>query len=126
MSMRSNIGRVRGLGSAKSGTHHWWVHRLTAIAMPFLSVWLLASLARGVAADYATLISWIANPVVAILLILFSGTMFFHIRLGLQILVEDYVHTEGNKVAALVLITFACIAGAVAAIFSILKIAFGN
>jgi succinate dehydrogenase / fumarate reductase, membrane anchor subunit len=126
MSMRSSIGRVRGLGSAKSGTHHWWMQRVTAIAMALLGVWLLASLVRGVAADHATLTAWIGNPVVAVLLILFCVTMFYHIRLGLQVLIEDYLHGEGGKLAALVALSFGCIASAVACIFSILKIAFGN
>jgi len=126
MSMRSNIGRVRGLGSAKSGTHHWWMQRVTAIAMALLGVWLIASLARGVAADYATLTAWIDRPLVAVLLILFCATLFYHVRLGLQVLIEDYLHGDGGKVAALIAVSFGCIGGAVACIFAILKIAFGN
>jgi succinate dehydrogenase / fumarate reductase, membrane anchor subunit len=125
MSMRSNIGRVRGLGSAKTGTHHWWMQRVTAIGMALLGVWLIVSLASGVAADLTRLTAWIGNPVVAILLILFCATLFYHVRLGLQVVVEDYIHSEGLKVAALVGITFACVLGTVACLFSILKIAFG-
>lgn len=125
MSMRSELGKVRGLGSAKSGTHHWWMQRVTAIGMALLGAWLVASLARGVAADHATVTAWLGHPVVAVLLILFCLTLFYHARLGLQVIIEDYLHRDGPKIAALVAVTFGCIAGAVAAVFSIVKIAFG-
>jgi succinate dehydrogenase / fumarate reductase, membrane anchor subunit len=121
--MRSDIGTVRGLGAAKSGTHHWWMQRMTAVGMLLLGIFVIASLAQGVASTHATFMAWLAQPWVAVLMGLFVVNMFYHIRLGLQVLVEDYVNDHGNKYAALIALTFFCVVGASMGLFALLKIA---
>jgi succinate dehydrogenase / fumarate reductase, membrane anchor subunit len=123
MSMRSNLGAVRGLGSAKSGTHHWWMQRMTAVAMLLLGLFFMASLAQGVANSHLVFTTWLAQPWVAVLMTLFVINLFYHIRLGMQVLIEDYVHDHGNKYAALMALTFFCILGAALGVFAILRIA---
>ncbi len=123
MSMRSDLGKVRGLGASKSGTHHWWMQRMTAVGMLLLGLFLVASLAQGVAGSHAVFTAWLAQPWVAVLMLLFVLTLFYHVRLGLQVLIEDYVHDHGNKYAALVALTFFCILGAAMGAFAILKVA---
>lgn len=125
MSLRTELGKVRGLGAAKAGTHHWWLQRATAIALIPLAVWLIASLVSHVAGGHAVVTAWIGNPLVAVLLLLFVVAMFYHARLGLQVVIEDYVHDHGMKLAALLAVSFLAIAGGVAGVFAILKIAFG-
>lgn len=126
MSLRTPLGRVRGLGSAKDGTHHFWVQRVTAIALIPLSVWLVASLVALVGADYSVAREWVASPLVAVLLILFIATGLYHFKLGLQVVIEDYVHHHGLKIAALLANTFfAVLVGAYCA-FAVLKIAFAG
>jgi succinate dehydrogenase / fumarate reductase membrane anchor subunit len=119
----TELGRVRGLGSAKEGAHHWWQQRLTASANLFLMVWLLISIARQPAYDFATLHAWMASAWVAIPMILLITSVFYHFRLGLQVLIEDYVHDE-SRVVLMILLTFFTVTTAVIAIFSILRIAF--
>ncbi|MEP7005353.1 MAG: succinate dehydrogenase, hydrophobic membrane anchor protein [Sphingomonas bacterium] len=118
----TELGRVRGLGSAKEGTHHWWHHRLTAGSNLFLMLWLVISVARQPAYDFGALHAWMASAWVAIPMILLIVSVFYHFRLGLQILIEDYQHGE-SRVVAMVLLNFFVIATAAIAIFSILKIA---
>ncbi len=126
MSLRTPLGRVRGLGSARGGTHHWWLQRLTAIALVPLTVWFLASIVALASADRLVVLMWLGTPVVAVLMILFIGTCFYHLKLGLQVVIEDYVHDGGLKMASLILNSFVCILLAVACIFAVLKIAFGG
>jgi succinate dehydrogenase / fumarate reductase, membrane anchor subunit len=121
--MRSDIGTVRGLGAAKSGTHHWWMQRMTAVGMLLLGIFVVASLAQGVAGTHAAFVAWLAQPWVAVLMGLFVVTLFYHVRLGLQVFIEDYVHDHGNKYAALIALTFFCVLGAAMGLFAILKIA---
>ena len=119
----TSIGRVRGLGSAKEGMHHWWHQRLTAGGNLLLVLWFIISIARLPGYDRATLVAWIASPWVAIPLILLVLSVFYHFRLGLQVAIEDYVD-GGARVAWLVLLNaFVLVAGAIA-LFSILSIAF--
>lgn len=124
MSLRTPLGRVRGLGSAKGGVGHWWAQRMTAVALVPLLLWFVASLVQMAGADYAHVTAWIANPVVAVLLVLLLGAGFYHLSLGLQVVIEDYVHGEPARLVSLVLIRFAGWILAAAAIFSVLKIAF--
>jgi len=124
MSMRTPLGRVRGLGSAKEGVGHWWAQRLTAVALVPLLVWFVASLVEMAGADYAHVVAWIAEPPVAVLLALLFVAGFYHLALGLQVVIEDYVHTEPARLVSLIVVRFGCWALAVAAIFSVLKIAF--
>lgn len=125
MSMRTPLKNVRRLGSAKEGADHFWKQRVTAVANVFLGlflVWLIASL---IGADYGTVKARIANPAIALALIalVISGTV--HMRLGMQTIIEDYVHGEGSKVVLLVLNTFFAASIALASIFAVLKISFG-
>jgi succinate dehydrogenase / fumarate reductase membrane anchor subunit len=124
-SRRTPLARVRGLGSAHGGTDHFWKQRLTAVSNLVLVcflVWLLASL---VGADYATVRDTLARPHIAVLLLLLilSGTI--HMRLGMQTIIEDYVHSEGRKVAALMLNSFFAILVAATSAFAVLKLSFG-
>ena len=124
MQLRTPLSRVLGLGSAKDGTSHWWAQRLTALALLPLMLWLMVSLATMPAYDFATLRSFVAQPLTAVLLILLAGAMLYHAKLGLAVVVEDYSR-GGAKVALLILIDFAVVALAVAALFSVLRIALG-
>jgi len=126
MSLRTDLGKVRGLGSAKEGVHHWWAQRLTALALIPLVLWFVASVAGLTGADIAPVRAWIAQPVTAVLLLLLIAATFHHMQLGLQVVIEDYVHTECVKVTGIVLVKFAAVVLAVAAGFSVLKIAFAG
>ncbi len=126
MSLRSPLGQARGLGSAKSGTEHWWMQRLTAIALLPLSLWLVAGLVCHAGSDHAAVSAWLAQPWTAVAMILFLSTMFYHSQLGLQVVIEDYVHGEFSRIASLVLMKFAHVALAAAGIFAVLKVAFGQ
>ena len=126
MGTGTGIGRVRGLGSAKHGSSHWWRQRVAAVANLLLVTWFVFSLFRLPSLDHGTIVQWIASPVVAVGLILMTVSVFYESRLGLQVVVEDYVHEDAGKVFFVLLLDFYAIAGAALAIFSILKIAFGG
>ncbi len=119
----TELGRVRGLGSAKHGAHHWWTQRLTAAANLILLPWFVASLVMLPAYDYATMAAWMSSAWVAIPLVLLIANLFYHIRLGLQVVIEDYQHGETRIVLMLLLNAFVFIAAATG-IFSVLRIAF--
>lgn len=122
MSLRSPLGRVLGLGTAKDGTEHWWAQRLSAVALAGLGLWFAWSLASMSAFDHNAATVFISGPANSILLLLLSVTMAYHSYLGIQVVIEDYVHAPGLKVAALVVSRFAHITLAVAAIFAIMRI----
>ncbi|MBT8131161.1 MAG: succinate dehydrogenase, hydrophobic membrane anchor protein [Gammaproteobacteria bacterium] len=127
MSRRSALGTVRGLGSAKEGVGHWWAQRISAIALIPLGLWLLVSMASMTGAgrtDFLSMTDWIASPFNAVLLILFIGTVSYHSALGVQVVIEDYVH-GGLKVISLILQKFAHAVVAAAGIFAVLRIALG-
>ena len=126
MGSGSGIGRVRGLGSAKHGSIHWWRQRVTAVSNLLLASWFVVSLFRLPSFEHGAIVQWIGAPMVAVPLILLTVSVFYHLRLGLQVVMEDYVHEEGGKVFFVLLLNFYSIAGAALAIFSILKIAFGG
>ena len=119
----TSIGRVRGLGSAKSGTHHWWRQRLTAGSNLFVMTWLIISIARMPAYDYGSVRTWLASPWAAIPMTLLIVSVFTHFRLGLQVVIEDYQQNESRVVLLVLLNLFVAVAAATA-IFSIAKIAF--
>ena len=125
MRMVTPIARVRGLGSAKSGAHHWWLERLTSVSTVVLFVWFIVSLVRLPDLDYGTVIEWLADPLAAVPMILLIISTFWHLKLGMQVVWEDYIH-ESTKVFAIVATNFLTIAGAALAIFAVLKIAFGG
>lgn len=118
----TELGRVRGLGSAKEGAGHWWQQRVTAFVNIALIVWLIVSLARLPGLDYAVVAGWVRNPLVAVPLLLIVFNTFWHVRLGLQVVIEDYQHDETRIVLLGLRDIFLFGAGALAA-FSILKVA---
>lgn len=126
MGTGTEIGRVRGLGSAKSGAHHWWLQRVTAAGNLAVMTWFIVSLLRLPSLDHATVVHWIQSPLVAVPLLLLVISVVWHFRLGLQVFLEDYVHDAGQKIIVLLLLNFYTVAAAGIAIFSILKIAFGG
>jgi succinate dehydrogenase membrane anchor subunit len=125
VSLQSPLGRVLGLGSAKDGVHHWWVQRLTSVALIPLAVWLLVSLLALPSLDYTTVHGWIAHGWTALILSLVIGVATWHSQLGVQVIIEDYVHS-GVKTVALVFSSFAHTLVGAAAIFATLRIAFGG
>jgi succinate dehydrogenase / fumarate reductase membrane anchor subunit len=124
MSLRSPLGRVLGHGAAKEGVHHWWVQRLTSIALIPLTVWFVISLLAMPSFEYETVRSWASQSWTALLLVLFIAIATWHSKLGVQVVVEDYVH-GGLKTLSLIFSTFAHTLVAAAAIFAVLKVAFG-
>ena len=125
MSLQSPIARVRGLGSAKEGVHHWWAQRLTAIALVPLSLWFIYSLVVVTGADYATVTAWLGNTLNAALMLLFLFSLYYHAALGVQVVIEDYIDSEWQKIACIILVKFlAWIAGLSAAI-AVLKVYLG-
>jgi len=126
MSLRTPLGRVRGLGSAKEGTQHWWHQRVTALALVLLSGWFVISLILMTGASYEEVRAWIGHPVVTGLLLLTIGFTFYHLKLGLQVVIEDYVHSEMIKVGSLMLMSSTCLVVGVASALSVLFVAFGN
>ena len=125
MSLRSPLGQARGLGTAKEGVGHWWAQRLTAVALIPLTIWFVASVAALAGADHQTLRDWVASPLVASILILLIVATFYHAYLGLQVVIEDYVHGEGVKIAGLVVVKGLSILLAVIGIVSVLTLLFG-
>ena len=120
------IAKVRGLGSAHSGSHHWLLQRFTAIGNLLASVWFVASLLLLPNLSFATVSEWIARPVPALALGLLVVTTFWHARLGMQVFLEDYVHEHANKFAALAALNFACFIGAAFGLFCIVRLALGG
>ena len=125
MSMRTPLGKVRGLGSARDGTHHWWMQRVTAIANLPLTIFFIVFIIAHLGGTRAELVATITNPMIAILLSLTMISVLWHMRLGLQVVIEDYVHAPAAKLAALLANTFFTAALGVAALFAILKMSFG-
>lgn len=124
MGSGTGLGRVRGLGSAKSGTHHWIVQRFTAAGNILLVLWLIFSIAQLPGLDYDSVTGWLAQPLVAVPMMLMLVSIFWHLKLGLQVLIEDYIHDEGSKFGVIMLLNFYAIGGAAFGIFAIAKIAF--
>lgn len=126
MSLRSPLGRVLGLGSAKDGTEHWWGQRVSAIALLILGLWFAFALATLSGFSYEEAVAFIGRPVNSILLLLLTLTLAYHSYLGLQVVIEDYVHAPGLKLASLLLSRYAHILLGVAAAFAVLKIGLGT
>ena len=124
-STRSALGRAQGLGSAKTGVDAWWRARVSALALVPLTVWFAASIIAHTDSDYATLIAWLRTPLVSLLMVLLLAGIFYHAALGLQVVIEDYVHSA-LKTVALLTIRFACYGLAVAGILAILRISFSQ
>ncbi len=124
--LRTPLSRARGLGSARQGVHHWWAQRITAVALIPLVTWFAISLIMLSGADYAVVRAWIGSPVVMVLLTLTIVIGLHHGQLGMQEVVEDYVHGEGMKLALIVLLRFTAVFFGLAAIVAILRIGFGG
>jgi succinate dehydrogenase / fumarate reductase, membrane anchor subunit len=123
--LRSPLGRALGLGSAKEGVEHWWMQRVTAVALVPLTLWFVAALIAHLGADYTAAVAWLRSPLTAIAMILLAVAVFVHMGLGLQVVIEDYVQHEAAKIASLVVLRLACWALGAAALFAVLRVAFG-
>ena len=126
MSMETPLGRVRGLGAAGHGAEHWWQERATSISTLLLFVWLLVSLIRLPSLDYGTLNEWLASPLAAVPMLLLIVSTFWHVKLGLQVVVEDYVHEEGAKLFWILVINLLSIFAGALALFAVFDIALGG
>lgn len=124
MGAGTELGRVRGLGSAKDGVHHWWLQRVTATSNIVLVLWFVFSLVRLPALDYTSVTVWLRQPVAAVPMLLLIVSVFWHFRLGVQVFIEDYVHGP-RRVIAMLALNFYALAGAAAAVFAVFKIALG-
>jgi succinate dehydrogenase / fumarate reductase, membrane anchor subunit len=123
--MRSPLGRAIGLGSAKEGVEHWWRQRVTALALVPLTLWFVIAVIGLVGADHAVFVAWVRSPMPAVLLVLLLVATFYHTALGLQVVIEDYIHGEITRLATLLVMRFLCIIFAVRGIFAVLKMALG-
>ena len=124
--MRSPVGRAIGLGSAKEGVEHWWLQRVTAVALVPLTLWFVIAVVRLSSADIDTVRDWVGRPLPAILLVLLLIATFWHASLGVQVVIEDYVHTDLAKLGLLIVVRLACFALAVAGVIAVLGMAFGT
>ena len=120
--MRTPLARAIGLGSAKDGVHHWWMQRVSAIVLVPLTMWFIAAIIAQTGADYAAFVAWIRNPITDILMGLLLIALFYHAALGLQVVVEDYVHSDATF-AAVIAVRLACFTLGAAGIFATLRIA---
>jgi succinate dehydrogenase / fumarate reductase membrane anchor subunit len=122
---RSPLARAQGLGSARGGVKHWWAQRVSAIALLPLTLWFLGSIIAHAGSDYAAFIGWLKTPLTDISMVLLLLALFHHTALGLQVVIEDYIHSNA-KFAAVITVRLGCIALASAGIIAILRIAFSR
>ncbi len=125
-SLVTDLARARGLGASHTGTEHWWAQRLTSIALVPLSLWFIFSLVRLAGADYATVKTWLSQPLSATLAILLVAITFHHAAAGMEVIFEDYIHTKPAKLVTIIVVKFAAVVGAVICILSVLKLALGG
>lgn len=126
MSLRSPLGRALGYGAARDGVSHWWWQRLTALALVPLTLWLLWSLLALDVLVYASVQSWLALPLNALGVLLLVVVLTLHSQLGIQVVIEDYVHQPGLKTLSLVLASFAHALAGASGVFAVLRVAFGG
>ncbi len=124
--LRTPLRNARGLGSAKEGTHHWLTQRASAIALIPLTLWFVTAMVMNAGAPYEDMIAFLRNPLVSVGMILFVFAAFYHMKLGLQVVVEDYIAKESTRIVLLLLLTFAIYATGAAAILAVVKISLGT
>lgn len=124
-SLRSVLGRVRSLSTAKEGLRHWWVQRLTALALIPLTVWFVVSLISLVGVGHNAFVLWLANPINATAMILFLAIAFHHTQLGVQVVLEDYVTSLPIRTASIILVKLLCFGLSALGILSVLIVTFG-
>lgn len=122
-SLRSPLGRVRGAGSARSGSHHWWMQRVTSIALLPLTVWFILSLATNAGMTHEQARAWIGYPLNAVLLLALVGLTFHHVAAGLQVVIEDYIRADGPRIALLLAVKGACWLLGIAGALAVLRVA---
>lgn len=120
--LRSPLGRARGLGAAHAGSHHWWVQRLTAVALVPLTVWFIFAVLGHLGASQADMAAWMGSPITMVLMLALIGATFHHLQLGLQTVIEDYVHEDGTRLTAMLAMKAACVLLALACIISVLRL----
>ena len=125
MKLVAPLAKVRGLGSAKDGTHHFWNQRLTAIALVPLTLWIMVSIINMTSMDYQTVSIWMGQPLNAVLLLIFILALYFHAQLGLQVVIEDYIHTEWQKIACIIVVKFLIILTCLTSALAVLKVFLG-
>jgi succinate dehydrogenase / fumarate reductase membrane anchor subunit len=124
--MRSPLGRVLGLGSAREGVEHWWRQRTTALLLVPLTLWFVISAIGLIGADRAAIVAWMHNPMVAVFMILLVVATFYHAALGLQVVIEDYVHSEAARIATLLVMRLLCILFVLRGVLAVLTLAFAG
>lgn len=122
-SLRSPLGRVRGLGSSRSGTHHWWMQRVSSIALLPLTIWLVFSLAALAGSGFSEAQAWVMRPFNAVLLLAFLGVGFHHTAAGWQVILEDYVKPERRRMVVVLLVNGLCALAWLASSFAVLRVA---
>ena len=125
MSLRTPLGRVLGLGTAREGTEHWWAQRVSAVALLLLGAWFVIAIVMLDGLDHSAAVAFVAAPWNGVLLMLLSVTLAYHSYLGVQVVVEDYVHAPGIKVVSLMFSRFAHLFVAVAAVYAIVRVGIG-
>lgn len=125
MSLVTPLNRVLGLGSAKEGTEHWWGQRISAVALAVLGLWLVIAVAGLESFSYSSVTDWVQQPLTSVLLVLTILTLCYHSQLGVQMVVEDYVHAAGLKITTLIVSTFVHVLLAAVGVVAVLRLAFG-
>ncbi len=123
--MRSPLGQAIGLGSAKGGVGHWWAQRITAIALVPLTIWFVISVIALAGADRSVFVEWVHHPLPAVLLVLLLIATFYHAALGLQVVIEDYIENEIERLALLIVMRLGAVLLAGLGIYAVLKLSFG-
>lgn len=123
MRYRNPLAQVKGLGASGEGSHHWWIQRLTALALVPLSFWFVFSILNHISDDHASVVAWISQPGVAVMMILYLAFMFIHAQLGVQVVIEDYVHNERVKMVSLLAVKTVLLVAGVGSVFAVLRLA---
>ncbi len=126
MGLRTPLGTALGLGPAKEGVSHWWWQRVTSVLLIPLSLWFVFSLASLAGANHQTVVDWMRSPIVTALLIMFVISTFYHAQLGVQVVIEDYIHTEWLKMASLLAVSFVTAFLSLVAVVLVLRVALGG